>query len=121
MIGRTDEALRRRCQMSGTVVLLVLICVLPGCVAPLGLMGPAIYGGTKAVGATSSATNVTDKYTEEELNACYASLTSKDQLRISEATKSTSYIPLVGSALMEEAAYEEMEEICIEKGVFTAR
>ena len=97
----------------------VLSIALSGCGA--ALLGPALLGGTAATGAASSPSNVTENYTNAEFETCLASLGPVDHSRAQDAMESVMFIPGVGPLLAEERYYEEIEEICLERGTLPRR
>ena len=92
---------------------------LSGCGVPL--IGPAMLAGSAATGVASSPSNVTDDYTAEESEACLASLNPLDIQRAQDAAETVAFIPAVGPLLVEEQMYEEIEEICHERGTLPRR
>ena len=101
------------------VTFVFLSLSLSGC--GMALLGPAMLGGTAATGMMSSPTNVTGNYTDEEFEACLASLGPLDIQRAQDAAEAVMFIPGVGPLLAEEQMYEEIEEICQEDGVLPQR
>ena len=102
------------------VRLILSICVLvilSGCVAAPLAVGGAMMAAPAVVSANNRPSEITDQYTDAQIERCQRNLTFRDQQRIQERAQQRAFIPLVGPALVQRTILEEAEKICKEKGL----
>ena len=105
--------------MKTTSILVSMLgaAMLSGCAAAPLVVGGAALATPTIVSSNNRVSDVTDKYTDAQIERCMNSLTAKDQIRIQERVRSAAVVPLVGAWRAEKVGAEEAEKICKEKGI----
>ena len=93
------------------------MAVLTNCAAAPLAMSAGMMAAPAIASSNNKVSDVTNKYSNAQIERCARSLTTKDQIRAQEAMKRRAMIPIVGVFGTEKAYYAEAEKICKEKGI----
>ena len=89
---------------------------LGGCIAAVVPLA-GMMGADAGANALSNASSVTERYTDEQFQACLDSLTLTERQQAEEDAALLYHVPVVGYNFVEEQIYLRYEEICQEKGI----
>ena len=103
-------------RVSTRLLVLPVFLGLGGCMAAVVPLA-GMMGADAGADVLSNASSVTERYTDEQFQACLDSLTLTERQQAEEDAALLYHVPVVGYNFVEEQIYLRYEEICQEKGI----